>query len=112
MRLFAFYINASRGGYCRATRKADFINCNCARTGVLDFFYLIGGRFVKPFVRYLVIGNNIPYALLTRIIFLFTRCSGKKYSGNGNDKFFHNTQNINKVLNDKVRQLGICVNNC
>lgn len=112
VRLFAFNIHASRGGYCRATRKADFINCDCARAGILDFFYLIRGWLVEPFVGYSVIENNIPYAFLPRIFFLFASNSGNKYQGDGNGYSFHNTQNINKALNGKVRQLGICVNNC
>lgn len=112
MRLFAFNINARRCGYGRATREAYLINCNCARAGILYFFCLIVGRLIKPFVGNMVVENNIPYALLPRIIFLFAGSGGKNYKGDGNDKFFHNTQNINKVLNSKTGQLNLYINNC
>lgn len=112
MRLFAFNINAACCSNSCVTIKTHLINIDCARAGILYFFCLIVGRLIKPFVGHLVVENNIPYALLTRIIFLFAGNSDNKYQGDGNGYSFHSTQNINKALNDKVRQLGICVNNC
>lgn len=99
MKLFAFNINARRCGYGRVTREAYLINGDYTRTRILDFFYLIRGWFVKPFVGHLVVESDIPYTLLTRIIFLFAGNGGKNYKGGNNGKYFHNTQNINKVLN-------------
>lgn len=112
MRLFAFNINARRCGYGRVTREAYLINRNYARAGVLYFFYLVRSWLVKPFIYHPVVESNVPYAFLTRIIFLFAGSSGKNYKGDGNGKFFHNTQNINKVLNSKTGQLNLYINNC
>jgi hypothetical protein len=90
MRLFAFNIDAGRGGYCSVTGEAHFIDFECARTRVFDLFYLIGSWLTKPFVSYLVIKNNVPDTLLTRFIFiLFASNGGDDYNGDGSGKFFH-----------------------
>lgn len=65
MKLFAFNINTASGSYPSAAWEANFINCDCARAGVLYFFYLLSGGFIKPFISYAVIENYIPNTFLT-----------------------------------------------
>lgn len=58
---------------------------------------IAGEAIVIPFInKYARIFSLIPAILAC---FLFTSKSREGYEGNGNGKFFHNTQNINKVLN-------------
>lgn len=71
MKLFAFNINAACCSNGCVTGEADFINLDCASTGILNFLYLIRRRLFKPFVGYLVIEDNIPNAFLTVLLFLF-----------------------------------------
>lgn len=89
MELLAFNINASCSSYARTTRKADFIDFDCTRTRILNYFNLIGGRLCKPFVSDLVIENNIPYTFLPCMVLFFTSKNNRSYHDNGNEKFNH-----------------------
>lgn len=89
MKLFAFNINAACCSNGCVARETDFINLDCARAGIFDFFYLISGRFVKPFVGYLVVEDNVPNAFLAVLFFPFAGNDGKDYNGNGTGYSFH-----------------------
>lgn len=94
-----------------AARNALDRCCDFASAAIFKLLNLIARRrIVIPLVNNCAIVNVLIPAVLT--MFLLTGESKKYNQGDGNGYSFHNTQNINKGLNSKVRQPGIYVNNC
>lgn len=79
-------------GAISLTRGAFFFQGNRTRTGIRDFFNLVGRRlFVFPNIYKATSAVAKPVAILG---FLFTSKSRKDNYGEGNGKFFH----IHKIL--------------
>lgn len=70
--LSAFYINAACGSNRGIARKANFIHGDFARARILNFFYLIRGWPIKPFVNNTIIECNIPGTFSPFAFFFFT----------------------------------------
>lgn len=103
--LSAFYINAACGSNRGIARKANFIHGDFARARILNFFYLIRGWPIKPFVSDLVVKDYVPNAFLPSSLILFTGSSG--YNKAKCNNYMSHSIEINKLITGNCESTAI-----